>query len=128
MDPFTLSHSIGDACLLNLLFSQGAVESLKVALGGSVATAGPLTDCPFQGDSAHNTGPFLLYIVHTSYCTSLVCSYYISYCTSLVCSYYYTAYCTFLVHSYYTSLCTSLVCSYPTSYCTPHVCSYPTSY
>ncbi|KAJ3598350.1 hypothetical protein NHX12_001860 [Muraenolepis orangiensis] len=34
---------------------QGAVESLKVALGGSVATAGSLTDCPFQGDSAHNT-------------------------------------------------------------------------
>ncbi|CAL8298981.1 unnamed protein product [Gadus morhua 'NCC'] len=34
---------------------QGAVESLKVALGGSVATAGALADCPFQGDSAHNT-------------------------------------------------------------------------
>ncbi|CAL8248962.1 unnamed protein product [Lota lota] len=34
---------------------QGAVESLKVALGGSVATAGSLADCPFQGDSAHNT-------------------------------------------------------------------------
>ncbi|KAG7264247.1 hypothetical protein CRUP_016250 [Coryphaenoides rupestris] len=34
---------------------QGAVESLKLALGGSVATAGPLTDCPFQGDSSHNT-------------------------------------------------------------------------
>ncbi|KAF7644513.1 hypothetical protein LDENG_00220950 [Lucifuga dentata] len=31
---------------------QGAVESLKVALGGSVAKAGALTDCPFQGDSS----------------------------------------------------------------------------
>ncbi|XP_042565039.1 thrombospondin-3a [Clupea harengus] len=35
---------------------QGAVESLKVALGGSVATAGALTACPFQGDSSsYNT-------------------------------------------------------------------------
>ncbi|XP_029592888.1 thrombospondin-3a isoform X1 [Salmo trutta] len=31
---------------------QGAVESLKMALGGSVAKAGTLTDCPFQGDSS----------------------------------------------------------------------------
>ncbi|KAM6968111.1 thrombospondin-3a [Aplochiton taeniatus] len=31
---------------------QGAVESLKVALGGTVAEAGTLTDCPFQGDSS----------------------------------------------------------------------------
>uniref|UniRef100_A0A3P8UP29 Thrombospondin 3a n=1 Tax=Cynoglossus semilaevis TaxID=244447 RepID=A0A3P8UP29_CYNSE len=36
---------------------QGAVESLKVALGGSVAKAGALIDCPFQGDSSnYNTG------------------------------------------------------------------------
>uniref|UniRef100_A0A4W5QXH0 Thrombospondin 3a n=1 Tax=Hucho hucho TaxID=62062 RepID=A0A4W5QXH0_9TELE len=36
---------------------QGAVESLKMALGGSVAKAGALTDCPFQGDSSvYNTG------------------------------------------------------------------------
>nr|XP_023657240.1 thrombospondin-3 isoform X1 [Paramormyrops kingsleyae] len=36
---------------------QGAVESLKLAVGGSVAKAGVLTDCPFQGDSSslHNT-------------------------------------------------------------------------
>ncbi|XP_018534313.1 thrombospondin-3a [Lates calcarifer] len=35
---------------------QGAVESLRLALGGSVAKAGALTDCPFQGDSsAYNT-------------------------------------------------------------------------
>uniref|UniRef100_A0A3P8ZNV2 Thrombospondin 3 n=1 Tax=Esox lucius TaxID=8010 RepID=A0A3P8ZNV2_ESOLU len=35
---------------------QGAVESLKMALGGSVAKAGALTDCPFQGDSSvYNT-------------------------------------------------------------------------
>ncbi|KAJ8335208.1 hypothetical protein SKAU_G00408470 [Synaphobranchus kaupii] len=35
---------------------QGSVEALKVALGGSVAQAGVLTDCPFQGDSLqHNT-------------------------------------------------------------------------
>uniref|UniRef100_A0A3B3UG35 Thrombospondin 3a n=1 Tax=Poecilia latipinna TaxID=48699 RepID=A0A3B3UG35_9TELE len=31
---------------------QGAVESLRLALGGSVAKAGALTDCPFQGDSS----------------------------------------------------------------------------
>ncbi|CDQ98872.1 unnamed protein product [Oncorhynchus mykiss] len=36
---------------------QGAVESLKIALGGSVAKAGTLTDCPFQGDSSvYSTG------------------------------------------------------------------------
>uniref|UniRef100_A0A674E5T0 Thrombospondin 3a n=2 Tax=Salmo trutta TaxID=8032 RepID=A0A674E5T0_SALTR len=36
---------------------QGAVESLKMALGGSVAKAGTLTDCPFQGDSSvYSTG------------------------------------------------------------------------
>uniref|UniRef100_A0A8B9KMF8 Thrombospondin 3a n=1 Tax=Astyanax mexicanus TaxID=7994 RepID=A0A8B9KMF8_ASTMX len=36
---------------------QGSVESLKLALGGSVAKAGALTDCPFQGDSsAYNIG------------------------------------------------------------------------
>ncbi|TKS82762.1 Thrombospondin-3a [Collichthys lucidus] len=35
----------------------GAVESLRLALGGSVAKAGALTDCPFQGDSsAYNSG------------------------------------------------------------------------
>ncbi|XP_071032625.1 thrombospondin-3a-like [Oncorhynchus clarkii lewisi] len=35
---------------------QGAVESLKMALGGSVAKAGALADCPFQGDSSvYNT-------------------------------------------------------------------------
>ncbi|KAJ8386537.1 hypothetical protein AAFF_G00170070 [Aldrovandia affinis] len=35
---------------------QGSVDSLKIALGGSVAKAGALTDCPFQGDSiAQNT-------------------------------------------------------------------------
>ncbi|KAF1371413.1 hypothetical protein PFLUV_G00278580, partial [Perca fluviatilis] len=31
---------------------QGAVESLRLALGGTVAKAGSLTDCPFQGDSS----------------------------------------------------------------------------
>uniref|UniRef100_A0A673IKG2 Thrombospondin-3b n=1 Tax=Sinocyclocheilus rhinocerous TaxID=307959 RepID=A0A673IKG2_9TELE len=31
---------------------QGSVESVKLALGGSLATAGLLIDCPFQGDSA----------------------------------------------------------------------------
>ncbi|CAK6984090.1 thrombospondin-3a, partial [Scomber scombrus] len=31
---------------------QGAVESLRLALGGSVAKAGALTGCPFQGDSS----------------------------------------------------------------------------
>ncbi|CAB1334240.1 unnamed protein product, partial [Coregonus sp. 'balchen'] len=35
---------------------QGAVESLKMVLGGSVVKAGALTDCPFQGDSSvYNT-------------------------------------------------------------------------
>ncbi|KAG5842766.1 hypothetical protein ANANG_G00181210 [Anguilla anguilla] len=35
---------------------QGSVETLKMALGGSVAQAGVLSDCPFQGDSLqHNT-------------------------------------------------------------------------
>ena len=39
------------------LSPQGGVESLRLALGGSVAKAGALTDCPFQGDStAYNTG------------------------------------------------------------------------
>ncbi|KAJ8290062.1 hypothetical protein GJAV_G00008300 [Gymnothorax javanicus] len=36
---------------------QGSVDTLKLALGGSVATAGALTECPFQGDSSvYNTG------------------------------------------------------------------------
>lgn len=35
---------------------QGAVDSLRMVLGGSVAKAGALTDCPFQGDaSSYNT-------------------------------------------------------------------------
>lgn len=34
---------------------QGSVESLRLVLGGTVAKAGSLTDCPFQGDSASNT-------------------------------------------------------------------------
>uniref|UniRef100_A0AAY4DYF5 TSP C-terminal domain-containing protein n=1 Tax=Denticeps clupeoides TaxID=299321 RepID=A0AAY4DYF5_9TELE len=35
---------------------QGSVETLKMALGGTVAEAGGLTDCPFQGDaSSYNT-------------------------------------------------------------------------
>ncbi|KAI7806129.1 thrombospondin-3a precursor [Triplophysa rosa] len=35
---------------------QGSVEFLKLALGGTVAQAGALTDCPFQGDaSSYNT-------------------------------------------------------------------------
>ncbi|KAK7124768.1 hypothetical protein R3I94_018977 [Phoxinus phoxinus] len=33
---------------------QGSVDSVKLALGGSLATAGLLIDCPFQGDSAIN--------------------------------------------------------------------------
>lgn len=33
------------------------MESLKLALGGTVASAGALTDCPFQGDSSsYNIG------------------------------------------------------------------------
>ncbi|TSK34759.1 Thrombospondin-3a [Bagarius yarrelli] len=36
---------------------QGSVENLKLALGGTVASAGALTDCPFQGDSSsYNIG------------------------------------------------------------------------
>uniref|UniRef100_A0A8C1JMI6 Thrombospondin 3a n=1 Tax=Cyprinus carpio TaxID=7962 RepID=A0A8C1JMI6_CYPCA len=31
---------------------QGSVEYLKVSLGGTVAQAGALTDCPFQGDAS----------------------------------------------------------------------------
>uniref|UniRef100_A0A672RZ27 Thrombospondin-3a-like n=1 Tax=Sinocyclocheilus grahami TaxID=75366 RepID=A0A672RZ27_SINGR len=35
----------------------GSVEYLKLALGGTVAQAGALTDCPFQGDaSSYNIG------------------------------------------------------------------------
>lgn len=42
------------------LCPQGAVDSLRLALGGSVAKAGALTDCPFQGDaSAYNSGEFI---------------------------------------------------------------------
>lgn len=38
-------------------FLQGAVESLRLALGGTVAKAGALNDCPFQGDSSgYNSG------------------------------------------------------------------------
>uniref|UniRef100_A0AAR2K936 TSP C-terminal domain-containing protein n=1 Tax=Pygocentrus nattereri TaxID=42514 RepID=A0AAR2K936_PYGNA len=34
---------------------QGSVDSIKLALGGSLARAGLLIDCPFQGDSSlHN--------------------------------------------------------------------------
>uniref|UniRef100_A0AAY4DZD4 Thrombospondin 3 n=1 Tax=Denticeps clupeoides TaxID=299321 RepID=A0AAY4DZD4_9TELE len=44
---------------------QGSVETLKMALGGTVAEAGGLTDCPFQGDaSSYNTGE----PVNSSYC------------------------------------------------------------
>ncbi len=40
-----------------MFFFQGSVEYLKLALGGSVAQAGALTDCPFQGDaSSYNIG------------------------------------------------------------------------
>lgn len=40
-----------------LLLSQGAVESLRLILGGTVASAGALNDCPFQGDSTnYNSG------------------------------------------------------------------------
>lgn len=35
---------------------QGALESLQLALGGSVVKAGALTDCPFQDSSAYNSG------------------------------------------------------------------------
>uniref|UniRef100_A0AAR2JTK5 Thrombospondin 3 n=1 Tax=Pygocentrus nattereri TaxID=42514 RepID=A0AAR2JTK5_PYGNA len=36
---------------------QGSVDSIKLALGGSLARAGLLIDCPFQGDSSlHNAG------------------------------------------------------------------------
>lgn len=39
------------------IWLQGSVESLKLALGGTVASAGALTDCPFQGDSSsYNIG------------------------------------------------------------------------
>uniref|UniRef100_A0A8C1ZHZ6 Thrombospondin 3a n=1 Tax=Cyprinus carpio TaxID=7962 RepID=A0A8C1ZHZ6_CYPCA len=31
---------------------QGSVEYIKLALGGTVAQAGALTDCPFQGDAS----------------------------------------------------------------------------
>ena len=67
------------------------MESLKLALGGSVATAGALADCPFQGDSAHNTG---LFTIHpTAYPWSVPTAYpwsvhYTPYCLSLVCSLY----------------------------------------
>lgn len=36
---------------------QGSVESLRLALGGSVAQAGALNRCPFQGDATgYNSG------------------------------------------------------------------------
>ncbi|XP_004078470.2 thrombospondin-3a [Oryzias latipes] len=34
---------------------QGSLESLQLALGGSVVKAGALTDCPFQDSSAYNS-------------------------------------------------------------------------
>ncbi|KAK3525359.1 hypothetical protein QTP86_031090, partial [Hemibagrus guttatus] len=41
----------------NFARMQGSVESLKLALGGSLPKAGLLTDCSLQGDSTqHNTG------------------------------------------------------------------------
>uniref|UniRef100_A0A8C2IUX5 Thrombospondin 3b n=1 Tax=Cyprinus carpio TaxID=7962 RepID=A0A8C2IUX5_CYPCA len=39
----------------------GSVESVKLALGGSLATAGLLIDCPFQGDSAINNAEPLIW-------------------------------------------------------------------
>uniref|UniRef100_A0A8C2BQM9 Thrombospondin 3b n=1 Tax=Cyprinus carpio TaxID=7962 RepID=A0A8C2BQM9_CYPCA len=45
---------------------QGSVESVKLALGGSLATAGLLIDCPFQGDAAiNNAGKHISYSDHT---------------------------------------------------------------
>lgn len=35
---------------------QGSLESLQLALGGSVVKAGALTDCPFQDASGYNSG------------------------------------------------------------------------
>ncbi|XP_036411081.1 thrombospondin-3a-like [Megalops cyprinoides] len=52
-DPETVDIRNGYKAYARL---QGSVESLKMALGGSVAKVGVLTDCPFQGDSLeHNT-------------------------------------------------------------------------
>uniref|UniRef100_A0A8C1NV63 Thrombospondin 3b n=1 Tax=Cyprinus carpio TaxID=7962 RepID=A0A8C1NV63_CYPCA len=36
------------------------LESVKLALGGSLATAGLLIDCPFQGDAAINNAGYIL--------------------------------------------------------------------
>uniref|UniRef100_A0A4W5MFP6 Thrombospondin 3b n=1 Tax=Hucho hucho TaxID=62062 RepID=A0A4W5MFP6_9TELE len=37
---------------------SGSVDSLKLALGGSIAKAGILTDCPFQGDAHFQNSGF----------------------------------------------------------------------
>ncbi|XP_061551435.1 thrombospondin-3a isoform X4 [Phycodurus eques] len=57
----------------NLPFAaQGAVESLWLALGGSVAQAGALVDCPFQRDSAHNLASGDLHAVLADHAKALI--------------------------------------------------------
>ncbi|XP_061551436.1 thrombospondin-3a isoform X5 [Phycodurus eques] len=51
---------------------QGAVESLWLALGGSVAQAGALVDCPFQRDSAHNLASGDLHAVLADHAKALI--------------------------------------------------------
>uniref|UniRef100_A0A674E374 Thrombospondin 3b n=1 Tax=Salmo trutta TaxID=8032 RepID=A0A674E374_SALTR len=42
---------------------SGSVDSLKLALGGSIAKAGILTDCPFQGDTYfQNSGKIFVFL------------------------------------------------------------------
>lgn len=49
---------------------QGALVSLMMALGGSVAKAGSLTDCPFQGDSSsYNSGQLTGISLSVALCT-----------------------------------------------------------
>ncbi|XP_077431179.1 thrombospondin-3a isoform X2 [Vanacampus margaritifer] len=51
---------------------QGALESLHVALGGSVARAGALVGCPFGHDSAHNLASDDLRVILADHAQALI--------------------------------------------------------
>ncbi|KAM9805477.1 thrombospondin-3a [Syngnathus typhle] len=51
---------------------QGAVEILRVAVGGSVVQAGALVDCPFLGDSTHNLASGGLHAILADHAKALI--------------------------------------------------------
>uniref|UniRef100_A0A4W5MHR6 Thrombospondin 3b n=1 Tax=Hucho hucho TaxID=62062 RepID=A0A4W5MHR6_9TELE len=63
-------------CTVCMCVFQGSLDSLKLALGGSIAKAGILTDCAFQGDTYfQNSGTIFVYN-HKHMQTILILMYY----------------------------------------------------